>query len=211
MERETLGLRDGLPRPGALRLVVLDAAGPSTYTLPATGQVVIGRGSGADIRVDEASISRKHAVLHLGPPLRLEDLGSANGTRVRDRALQPGESIELVPGDSIELGTVLLVVQRETPQQKPVRLHTHDYFEARLEDECERAGRAGTRFGVARLHVGAAPQEALLSALAASSSIGTVAWPGPGVGVADRFASPRAFKRMVRRFTPQRSGAPPAN
>ncbi|EYF01168.1 response regulator receiver protein [Chondromyces apiculatus DSM 436] len=69
-------------------------------------------------------MSRRHAILDLGPPLRIEDLESANGTLVRkarelaDRAetneLRPrsGGAFELVPGDRILLGSVVAVVRR---------------------------------------------------------------------------------------------------
>ena len=91
--------------------------------LPPRGSVSIGRAEDNDVRIDHPSVSRRHAVLHLGPPLRLEDLGGRNGTFVRDpreRAedgstltmLQlSGESIELDVGDPITLGSGLVVVR----------------------------------------------------------------------------------------------------
>src|SRR5689334_12167931 len=51
--------------------------------LPLSGSVTIGRDEGCQIRIDDTSISRRHAILHLDPPLRIEDLGSQNGTFVR--------------------------------------------------------------------------------------------------------------------------------
>ena len=202
MDRETLRLRPGSLAPGALRLVVLEPSGPSTHVLPASGKLVLGRGSGADVRIDEASISRKHAVLRLDP-LRLEDLGSANGTRVRDRALQPGEVADLHVGDSIELGSVLCVVQRETPQPKPARLLTHDYFEARVEDEVGRAERGAGQFGVLRVHAGVASPEAALAAVSATLRPGdVVAAYGPGeyeVLLVD--AAPPAVEETARQLS----------
>ncbi len=82
------------------------------FALPAAGDVVIGRGAEADVRIDDASISRKHAMLSLGPRVRIKDLGSANGTRVADRAASPGEWIDVAPGEVIDLGSVMLILMR---------------------------------------------------------------------------------------------------
>ncbi len=48
--------------------------------LPASGKLVIGRGEDCDVVLDHPSISRRHASLEIGEQLRIEDLGSANGT-----------------------------------------------------------------------------------------------------------------------------------
>src|SRR5688572_29327256 len=80
--------------------------------LPMVGNLVIGRGTEADVRIDEASISRKHAVLSLGPKLRIKDLGSANGTRVGARVVGADAWVEVAPGEVIDLGEVMLIVMR---------------------------------------------------------------------------------------------------
>jgi len=84
----------------------------TTFPLPATGSVVIGRSHDVDVRIDLPPISRRHAILHLGPEMELEDCGSANGTRVREQRLAPNTKCAIAPGDSFELGSVLLVLQR---------------------------------------------------------------------------------------------------
>lgn len=55
------------------------------HPLPARGRVIVGRASECEIRVADPSVSRRHAALHLGPTIRVEDLGGANGTFVRRR------------------------------------------------------------------------------------------------------------------------------
>src|SRR5262249_33212078 len=116
--------------------------------------VVLGRASeNGAVVIDHRSVSRRHAVLHTGPTLSLEDLGSANGTSVRERRLAPGERVEIATGEVFELGSVMMVVQRATAASRPRRIWPHGLFEARVEDECARAARVHTTFAVVRLHV----------------------------------------------------------
>ena len=75
------------------------------------------------MRIDHPSVSRRHAQLHLGSPIIIEDLGGANGTFVRDRAQfdvagktqklrrLAGETAELAVGESVLLGAVSVVVR----------------------------------------------------------------------------------------------------
>jgi transcriptional regulator with GAF, ATPase, and Fis domain len=135
------------------RLLVFGDGTFTTYPLPDTGQVVIGRSEKCDIRIDHPSISRRHAILHIGPPLRIEELGSSNGTRVRDVEVLQGQGVEVFPGDVIDLGSTMMTVQAGSSVSRPRRLWTHSYFEARLEEECARAERSGGRFAVVRLHI----------------------------------------------------------
>src|ERR1043166_5655560 len=107
-----------------LELAVFTGDTVAVHPLPARGQLSIGRSSSSDICIDHPSVSRKHAVLHLDPPLRLDDLGSANGTFVRDR-LPPAEigrthnlrrisaqTVEVALGEGINLGVTMIVVRR---------------------------------------------------------------------------------------------------
>ena len=88
------------------------------FALPKVGDLVIGRGAEADIRVDDASISRKHAMLSIGPKLRIKDLGSANGTRVANRALESGAWADVTPGEVIDLGSVMLILMRGEDEER---------------------------------------------------------------------------------------------
>jgi len=42
-------------------LVVIDGEAPRTYPLPDRGEIVVGRGDDAGIRIDSTSVSRRHA------------------------------------------------------------------------------------------------------------------------------------------------------
>jgi DNA-binding NtrC family response regulator len=92
------------------------------YPLPRSGSLVIGRGKTSDLRIDDASISRQHATLHVGPTLELEDLESANGTWVGHIQLAPRQRVTVHPGDVIELGTVMIVIQPGDSASAPRRV-----------------------------------------------------------------------------------------
>jgi DNA-binding NtrC family response regulator len=92
------------------------------YDLPACGTVTIGRARECQLRIDDPVVSRRHARLHVGATLRLEDLGSENGTIVEIRSGTGGErtvtterlcgdTLELSPRTAIRLGDARLVVQ----------------------------------------------------------------------------------------------------
>ena len=78
---------------------------------PRSGAIVIGRSGKCDISIDDASISRQHAVIHAGAQLRIEDLGSSNGTWVGSVRLEAGQSAPFGQGVLVTLGSVLLVLQ----------------------------------------------------------------------------------------------------
>lgn len=70
---------------------------------------VIGRREDCDLRIPLGEISRKHCrLVRDGDSLRLEDLGSSNGTYHNGQRVQ--EAI-LSPGDSIQVGPLVFVLQ----------------------------------------------------------------------------------------------------
>ncbi|HEV8324393.1 MAG TPA: sigma 54-interacting transcriptional regulator [Myxococcota bacterium] len=168
--------------PGSHYLLVIADGVVSTHLLPESGTITIGRAQECEVRIDDPSISRKHARLHLGPPLALEDLGSSNGTRVRDEALAARQPLSIAFGEALELGSTMVLVQQSAPPMAPRRLWAHGYFEGRLEDECARAGRSGASFALVRLHCHrdtptAHVQEVLADAVRADDVVGAY---GPG-------------------------------
>lgn len=71
------------------------------------GENVLGREAGAVAWLESASVSRRHArIVVTGETATLEDLGSRNGTRVRDRAVKG--PVPLADGDEIQLGSVTM-------------------------------------------------------------------------------------------------------
>lgn len=93
-------------------LVAMLDDGVKTHELPAAGEVVIGRGRTAQIRIDHPSVSREHARLHVGEEAELEDLGSRNGTSVRGVPVAPKKRVTVQPGDLIECGDAALLIRK---------------------------------------------------------------------------------------------------
>ncbi|WP_437725468.1 sigma 54-interacting transcriptional regulator [Sorangium sp. So ce861] len=106
----------------ALELAVFAGGRVTRHPLPAEGRVSLGRSKENDVQIDESSVSRRHAIIHLGARLAIEDLGSANGTRLRrersagpttkllELQLEPGKTTELAVGDAVNLGSTLIVI-----------------------------------------------------------------------------------------------------
>jgi two-component system, NtrC family, response regulator AtoC len=131
VERGGRGSRDAEER---LELVVVAGESVTVTALPLHGSVTLGRGEECEVRIDSPSVSRRHAVLHIGPSLRIEDLGSANGTFVRDgettkdtvstyplRRLS-SDVLDIVIGERVSLGGLIpLVIRRAaSPHDHPV-------------------------------------------------------------------------------------------
>jgi pSer/pThr/pTyr-binding forkhead associated (FHA) protein len=73
-----------------------------------TGQNVVGRIQ-ADVFLADASISRRHAVVTVGEDgVTVRDEGSSNGTRVGSATISAGEDNSILPGQTVQFGTVIL-------------------------------------------------------------------------------------------------------
>jgi two-component system response regulator AtoC len=101
---------------GEARVLLLWEGGTERRALPAGATITVGRSSDCDVQVDHPSVSRMHARVTGGSPARIEDLGSSNGVRVRGALIAPKRPVEVSPGDMIELGSVVLVVQGAAPR-----------------------------------------------------------------------------------------------
>jgi two-component system response regulator AtoC len=145
--------------PPRVRILALWDDEHLSFLLPDAGTVTVGRGAGVELQVGDPSISRQHVRFYCGVRLRVEDLRSANGTTVRGRQLDPGEIVAVSPGDMIELGRTMLFVQRMPARARPVQICTHEYFEARVDDECGRAEAGGTDFAIVRVRDVGRPAE----------------------------------------------------
>jgi transcriptional regulator with PAS, ATPase and Fis domain len=111
------------PVSGALELVAFWQDEMRVFPLPVEGHVTIGRADDSGVRIDHPSVSRYHAILHLGGDPTIEDLGGINGTFVSgERRLSTAdtvglrqlsrESARLAVGESATLGGVSIVLRR---------------------------------------------------------------------------------------------------
>lgn len=98
-------------RPDRPRLAVVWEGGAEAVSVPERGTLVVGRGLDCDLRVINDSVSRRHVAVHSGPGITIEDLGSSNGTRLDGRRLTPGQRVPLSPGQVVELGDAVLILQ----------------------------------------------------------------------------------------------------
>jgi pSer/pThr/pTyr-binding forkhead associated (FHA) protein len=90
-------------------LVMFRSDGERRSFSMARDMTVIGRREDCDLRIPLGEVSRKHCrVLKDGEMLKIEDLGSSNGTFLNGRRVQ--EAL-LSPGDSIQVGPVVFVLQ----------------------------------------------------------------------------------------------------
>jgi hypothetical protein len=93
------------------RLLVSIGAEVESHALPKLGPVTLGRTDDNSISIPSEAISRRHAVLTMGPQFFLTDLGSRNRVRIEDKALNENEMTPLHPGQTFTMGPVALVVQ----------------------------------------------------------------------------------------------------
>jgi two-component system response regulator AtoC len=124
--RETAKARpaEGAGDTAGVFLLVVGRDAYATYDLPASGALTIGRGESNAVRVDDPLASRAHACLHVGEAMFLEDVGSVNGTRVKDRVVKPGERVRITIGETIQIGSSVLIVQRRAAQADLLRPET---------------------------------------------------------------------------------------
>jgi two-component system, NtrC family, response regulator AtoC len=168
---------------GKYGLLVIVNGVVSTHTLPESGAVQIGRARENEVQIIDASVSRVHAKLHVGGTAMIEDMGSANGTRVRGALIAPGRLTEVVLGEVMELGSAMVMVQQRPIATREWRIWAHGYFEGRVEDECARATRTSGTFGLVRVRTsshadeGGLVQQVLANTLRADDVVGLY---GPG-------------------------------
>ena len=137
--------------PSGLQLIVMAEAGSQRVDLPRGGTVTLGRGETADVRIDDVSISRSHAALHVRNTIQLEDLGSSNGTFLHGARIQAGDPRRSRGREFFEVGSVVCVVRGLDNHDRLRQLRTHEHFEARLQDETSRARRTGNHPAVIRI------------------------------------------------------------
>jgi pSer/pThr/pTyr-binding forkhead associated (FHA) protein len=101
------------PAAGPHPIAALHLTAPGlAFTLDRPGPYLIGRDPGAAFRVNDTSVSRRHARITLSPDrlaALLEDAGSTNGTELNGRWLETPEA--LADGDRIGVGRLVFEVR----------------------------------------------------------------------------------------------------
>jgi pSer/pThr/pTyr-binding forkhead associated (FHA) protein len=83
------------------------------------GPLMVGRASISDLRLQDPSISRRHAQLtRLGERLYIKDLGSQNGTFVNKRKV--AAELEIFAGDELGIGTAVIKLRGPTQHDPTV-------------------------------------------------------------------------------------------
>jgi len=86
------------------------------FTLP-SGVTTLGRAEDNDIVLSGDLVSRRHARLHLlGDEVRVEDLGSRNGSRLNGEPFTG--TLALAVGDTLTIGENALAVRRPGPEER---------------------------------------------------------------------------------------------
>lgn len=105
--RWTMSGSDGAGK--AVRLSLTEAQ----FANAPQGLVVGRQQSSSDLILSDASVSRSHARLKLsGGKLSVEDLGSANGTRVDGKPVSQGQTVPLSDNSAVEFGDVKVTLAR---------------------------------------------------------------------------------------------------
>ena len=166
--QSTMGIRGTMPSTTGASLLIMSNGFFASLPLSPGAEMVIGRSTSCDVHLDDPMASRRHARLYLGDSAVVEDLGSANGTRVRDALIAPHTLTSIAPGEIISIGSTLLVMQQTFGRHSngARRAWSHGYFERRLQDECLEAEQRGARFVLIRLHVENAPWTRVVPVLA---------------------------------------------
>src|SRR3954468_4219141 len=92
------------------RLMIGSGQNVTTHMLPEEGTLTLGRAPDASIRVEDSSVSRLHARLHVGGVIRVEDLGSANGTRIGGARVRANDPTPIPAGQVVEIGSSWMMI-----------------------------------------------------------------------------------------------------
>lgn len=106
-----------LRRPVQVTVVEDGTRAELTFDRP---QLCIGRAIDNDIRLVNTSASRHHCRIEIDPDgIRLQDLGSSNGTQVNGNAI---DRYDLGPGDEVQVGSASISVRLDDTQDVSAKL-----------------------------------------------------------------------------------------
>ncbi|WP_434048523.1 MULTISPECIES: sigma 54-interacting transcriptional regulator [Sorangium] len=140
---ETQTLADGPASPllthagRSVALLVQHTGGVQSALLTPDAPLTIGRTAPASLRIEDPTLSREHARFSLASGrVRVEDLGSRNGTRIAGRRVTEAE---LDVGDQVFLGGVVVRIQALGTMGEPLGIEGEDRLRRRVDEELARA------------------------------------------------------------------------
>ncbi len=142
------------PVVGRLSLFLLRGANVESWVIPPGGSLVVGRGRDAECVIEERSVSRRHARIHRGDSLTVEDLGSHNGTYVGPHRLQPNRPVPIEVDQVIRFGSTTAVVLPTTDARPGDELAAAEEFERAFQRACSRARKLGHDAAVFHVRTG---------------------------------------------------------
>jgi two-component system, NtrC family, response regulator AtoC len=168
-------------------LLVFAGDTAAIHRLPHEGAILIGRGEGADVALEDPDVSREHAqVVVAGTDVRVADLGSHNGTFVNGERVVSARP--LFTGDVVTVGGSSLVFHASprgsAALATPTALGLGD-LRARADAELERSARYGRVFTIVALVGPAIDRARAAHAIApALRRLDVFAWAGGELAVA---------------------------
>jgi two-component system response regulator AtoC len=117
---------------------VVEESSSFPFPLPPQGEILIGRGTEADLPLGERAASRRHATLAIAEgQVQITDLGSMNGTYVNGERLEGQRP--LLAGDTVTIGAAMMILYLP-PGAAPSRQFTDaPTLRRKLQEELERA------------------------------------------------------------------------
>jgi two-component system, NtrC family, response regulator AtoC len=181
-DHTTRGVEDEAPS-GVERRHLLVFSGSSSwmYQLPPSGDVIIGRSETADLRIDDASVSRQHARLALdGGVITISDLGSQQGTYVNDVKLVATRALQ--PNDVIAIHKTTLIFHTTATAAPPAVVLEMPALRQRVNDEIDRTARYERMFSLLCFVGGLASERPTIQRTAVSQlrRIDAAAWSNEG-------------------------------
>jgi len=102
--------------PAPMRILLEDGEGRQRAVALEDGEILVGRAPGSAVVLEDRNVSRRHArFLRQNGAVYLEDLGSANGTRVNGERI--GGKRRIRPGDLVQIGDWDLALEGPTPPE----------------------------------------------------------------------------------------------
>jgi DNA-binding NtrC family response regulator len=137
-----------------LDLVVMGPGALTCVALPAAGSVLLGRADDADVRIPDPAASREHARVHVSEVVEVEDLGSVNGTLLRNAKLVPGQRVILSVGEAMTIGSTIIALRTgDHRSADAAQVLSHGSFENRLIEACGQASANASSLALVRLDV----------------------------------------------------------